>query len=41
VPVVTRLRTDAAWCNHEIASGHDAMITEPEQLSRFLRDLAG
>jgi pimeloyl-ACP methyl ester carboxylesterase len=37
----TRLRTDAAWRYREIATGHDAMITEPDQLSRLLLDLAG
>lgn len=36
----TRLRTDAAWRYREIATGHDAMITEPEQLSRLLLDRA-
>jgi len=37
----TRLRTDPAWRYVEIATGHDAMITEPDQLSRLLLDLAG
>ncbi|MGA7673379.1 MAG: alpha/beta fold hydrolase [Nitrolancea sp.] len=36
----TRLRADAAWRYVEIATSHDAMITEPEQLSRLLLDLA-
>jgi pimeloyl-ACP methyl ester carboxylesterase len=35
-----RLRTDNDWRYVEIATGHDAMVTEPEQLSRLLLDLA-
>ncbi|MDQ6833228.1 MAG: alpha/beta hydrolase, partial [Chloroflexota bacterium] len=39
-PFAARLRADADWRYMEIATGHDAMITEPGQLSRLLLDLA-
>jgi pimeloyl-ACP methyl ester carboxylesterase len=35
-----RLRADPDWHVVELATGHDAMVTEPEQLSRLLLDLA-
>jgi pimeloyl-ACP methyl ester carboxylesterase len=35
-----RLQTDKAWRYLELATGHDAMVTEPEQLSRLLLDLS-
>jgi pimeloyl-ACP methyl ester carboxylesterase len=31
-----RLRTDESWQYRELATGHDAMITEPEQLAELL-----
>jgi pimeloyl-ACP methyl ester carboxylesterase len=40
-PFANRLRTDPAWRYAEVSAGHDAMITEPEQLSRILLNLAG
>jgi pimeloyl-ACP methyl ester carboxylesterase len=39
-PFADRLRTDPDWHYTELATGHDAMITEPEHLSRLLLDLA-
>ena len=29
------------WRYRELATGHDAMVTEPEQLSNLLLELAG
>lgn len=34
-----RLRDDAAWQYLEMATGHDAMITEPEKLSEILLEI--
>jgi hypothetical protein len=34
------LRAEAGWRYREIATGHDAMVTEPEQLSEMLMEVA-
>lgn len=34
-----RLKTDKAWQFLELATGHDAMISEPEQLSRIFLEI--
>jgi hypothetical protein len=39
-PLANRLRVDSAWRFFELVTGHDAMITEPEQVFRLLLDLA-
>ncbi len=39
-PFAARALADPEWHYVELATGHDAMITEPEQLCRLLRDLA-
>jgi len=38
-PFADRLRADKDWHYVEIAIGHSAMITEPDQVSQLLRDL--
>jgi pimeloyl-ACP methyl ester carboxylesterase len=35
-----RLRTDESWRYVELATGHDAMITEPEKLTELLLEVA-
>jgi pimeloyl-ACP methyl ester carboxylesterase len=39
-PFAARLRADPDWCYAELATGHSAMITAPEELSRLLLDAA-
>jgi len=39
-PSRARVRADPAWHVHELATGHDAMVTAPEALSDMLRSLA-
>jgi hypothetical protein len=34
-----RFQTDKAWRYLELATGHDAMVTEPDQLSRLFLEL--
>lgn len=36
-----RIRDDKSWQYLEMATGHDAMITEPEQLAEMLIEIAG
>jgi len=35
------LRNDKTWNYLEMATGHDAMITEPQLLAKLLLELAG
>jgi pimeloyl-ACP methyl ester carboxylesterase len=35
-PVAARLRQDPAWRFHEMATGHDAMVTAPQALAQVL-----
>jgi pimeloyl-ACP methyl ester carboxylesterase len=38
--IAQRLRTDPAWRYREIATGHDAMITAPQQVADLLLEVA-
>lgn len=40
VQFAERFRNDSSWQYREIATGHDAMITEPEKLTDLLLELA-
>jgi pimeloyl-ACP methyl ester carboxylesterase len=35
------VRSDPAWCCHEVAGGHDVMVDEPERLCEILLEAAG
>jgi len=37
---VDKLRADKTWDFRELATGHDAMITEPERLTKMLIELS-
>jgi pimeloyl-ACP methyl ester carboxylesterase len=39
-PFAEHARADTAWRYHELATGHDAMVTMPEGLARLLLDAA-
>jgi pimeloyl-ACP methyl ester carboxylesterase len=39
-PFAERVRHDPAWRSREIASGHDAMVTQPRSLANILMELA-
>ncbi len=39
-PVVERARTEPGWCYREVATGHDAMVTAPEELANLLLEAA-
>ncbi|MEX1157503.1 MAG: hypothetical protein WEC79_01070, partial [Thermomicrobiales bacterium] len=40
VPFADRARSTPGWTLHELATGHDAMLTEPDELARLLLDAA-
>lgn len=40
VPFAEMARTTSGWTLHELATGHDAMLTEPEELARLLMTAA-
>ena len=40
-PTKARVRKDPTWKMRTLATGHDAMVTAPEPLSRMLLDIAG
>jgi len=39
VPILERVRA-VGWLVHEIATGHDAMITAPEETAALLEQVA-
>ena len=39
-PFADRARSTPGWTLHELATGHDAMLTEPDELARLLLDAA-
>jgi pimeloyl-ACP methyl ester carboxylesterase len=39
-PFAARARTEPGWRYHELDTGHDAMITTPQDVARILLDLA-
>ena len=39
-PFTERARADPAWRYHELATGHDAMVTMPQELAHLLLEVA-